>query len=358
MKFVHIADMHFDSPFTMLSDKVNLGNVRRLEQRLAFKKMIEYIKENNISYLFISGDLYEQEYIRKETIEYINNFFTKIPETRIFISPGNHDPYIKNSYYNYYNWSSNVTIFDENIQKIELEGINIYGFGFNDYTCNDLKLERLEDLDKSKLNILVIHGNIDASKVEERQYNNMNQKMLQEKGFDYIALGHIHKTNYKENEKIVYPGSTISLGFDELGKHGMIVGDLEKDSIKLEFIPLDPREFVEIEIDCSTFYTIEDLAEKISNLDLEENNLYKLILTGKRNFEIILKDIYKFEIAENVIKIKNETKPNYYLEDLKNNTTLKGIFAQEILQRLERAKTDEEKEKIEKAMEIGMEVLE
>lgn len=33
MKFVHVADMHFDSPFTVLSAKSNLGNVRRLEQR-------------------------------------------------------------------------------------------------------------------------------------------------------------------------------------------------------------------------------------------------------------------------------------------------------------------------------------
>lgn len=31
MKFVHIADMHFDSPFVKLSDKDILGDLRRLE---------------------------------------------------------------------------------------------------------------------------------------------------------------------------------------------------------------------------------------------------------------------------------------------------------------------------------------
>ena len=45
MKFVHIADMHFDSPFVNLSDKESLGDLRRLDQRKAFKKVIEYIKE-------------------------------------------------------------------------------------------------------------------------------------------------------------------------------------------------------------------------------------------------------------------------------------------------------------------------
>ena len=36
MKFIHIADMHFDCPFTNLSDKENLGEMIRLEQREAF----------------------------------------------------------------------------------------------------------------------------------------------------------------------------------------------------------------------------------------------------------------------------------------------------------------------------------
>ena len=43
MKFIHIADMHFDSPFVNLSDKDGLGDLRRLEQRKVFKKVTEYI---------------------------------------------------------------------------------------------------------------------------------------------------------------------------------------------------------------------------------------------------------------------------------------------------------------------------
>ena len=75
MKFVHIADMHFDSPFVNLSDKDGLGDLRRLEQRKVFKKVIEYIKENNIKYLFISGDLYEQKYIKKSNVWNLKTHF-------------------------------------------------------------------------------------------------------------------------------------------------------------------------------------------------------------------------------------------------------------------------------------------
>ena len=43
MRFIHIADMHFDTPFTFLGEKENLGDIRRLEQRQIFQKVINYI---------------------------------------------------------------------------------------------------------------------------------------------------------------------------------------------------------------------------------------------------------------------------------------------------------------------------
>lgn len=188
MKFVHIADIHFDRPFVNLSDKDILGDLRRLEQRKVFKKMIEYIKQNNVEYLFISGDLYEHKYVKLSTIEYINNLFKEIPHTKIFISPGNHDPYIKNSYYNKFNWNENVTIFSNKIQKIQNEEVNIYGYGYDDFYCTDCGIEKLELEESEKINILVIHGTLDGASLEEKQYNSMTKKMLQEKKFDYIAL--------------------------------------------------------------------------------------------------------------------------------------------------------------------------
>ena len=43
MKFVHIADVHFDALFSNLAGVENLPDVRRLEQRNVFKKVITYI---------------------------------------------------------------------------------------------------------------------------------------------------------------------------------------------------------------------------------------------------------------------------------------------------------------------------
>ena len=167
MKFVHIADMHFDMPFTVLS-KNGLAEERRYDQRNVFNKMIYYVKENNIEYLFIVGDLYENEYVRKSTIEYINNCFKQIPNTKIYITPGNHDPYINNSYYNRFEWNENVHIFTK-LEKVENKDVNIYGYGFTDFYSK--KIELPTDLDNSKINMLIMHADLDGSNREVGEYN-------------------------------------------------------------------------------------------------------------------------------------------------------------------------------------------
>ena len=358
MKFVHIADMHFDTSFTTLTNKAGLGDIRRQDQRLAFKKIIDYIKENEIPYLFISGDFYEHEYIRLSTIEYINNLFTEIPGTQIFISPGNHDPYLKDSFYNKFYWSENVHIFDSKMSIFETEDANIYGFGFDDFYYTNHEIETMEIKDRNKINILVAHGSLNASETLEKEYNPMSQKMIENKGFDYVALGHIHKLYYNEepNQRVVYPGSTVSLGFDELGQHGMIVGNVEKGKIEIAFVPVDNKEFVIKEIDVTNVLDLDELATIINNIDFAENTYYKISLVGRRDFEINLFKLNKLLINGNIIKVKDYTKLNYDLERISKENTLRGLFVKEILQKMEENPQDEEI--LQNALDIGFEILE
>ena len=343
MKFVHIADLHLDSPFTTISDRADLGMQRRLEQREALKKVVEFIKENEIEYLFISGDLYEQEYIRESTIKYVNDLFKKIPKTKIYITPGNHDPYIKNSYYALFNWNNNVKIFTQNVEKIENEEVDIYGFGFNNFEMRENQLESIKIENNNKINILITHGDIIDS-----IYNPMNINLLKNKGFDYVALGHVHKRDDSTN--IVYPGSLISLGFDELGEHGMIVGEIINKKLFKKFIPIDNREFIEKEINISDIYSEEELIEKINNIE-ENNNLYKINLIGYRNFPI---NINIKLLKNNIIKIKNNTKIKIEIKE--NNYTLKGIFIKKLNEKKNNGEINENI--YEKILELGMQVLE
>ena len=356
MKFVHIADMHFDTPFKSLSAKENLGEIRRLEQRKIFKQIIEFIKENYIQYLFIAGDLYEHEYVKQSTIEYINSLFREIPNTKIFISPGNHDPYIKNSYYKNYNWAENVYIFKDKLEKYEDENVNIYGMAFTEFYMEESLINHFA-LDYSiKPSILVAHIDLNGSKDEEGfSYNPILESKLNSIGFDYIAMGHIHKNNIENKNRIYYPGSTISLGFDEIGEHGMIVGEISKESFHKQFIPLDTRVFTEIVLNVENFTSREDMIEHIVDLELKENFMYKLILIGKRNFEINIREILKVISRENILKIKDITKTNYNIEEIARENNLRGIFIREVLKKLETGEYTEKE--IEKAIEIGLEAM-
>ena len=368
MRFIHMADVHFDSPFTVLASRENLANERRLEQRKAFADAIEYIKENQIPFLFISGDLYEQKYIRKSTIEYINNLFKEIPNTQIFITPGNHDPFLVNSFYNTFKWNDNVTIFDSEIKIVETEEADIYGFGFTDFYCENSQIEKINIKNKNKINILIAHGSLDASKTLDMQYNPLNSNKLKEIGFDYAALGHIHKANFEENKNnFIYPGSLISFGFDELGEHGFLDVEINKNNSeinnlinlkinnnnlnnsginknnfkinkKIKFIKADKRVF-----------------EEIKNIKTDKQKNYKVILEGYKNTEINLNKIQKMVLNETILKVKDFSKMKYDINELANQNNLKGVFINRILQKEQEGICT--KEEMEEAIEIFINAL-
>lgn len=357
MKFVHIADMHFDAPFTSLNAVENLGEKRRLEQRNAFRKIIDFVLKNDVEYLFIAGDLYEHEYVRKSTIDFIAKEFNRIKDTKIFITPGNHDPYVRNSYYDTYDFGDNVYVFNSsNIEKFEDENVNVYGMAFTEFYMNNSALENINLPFSNKLNILVAHCDLNGSKDSEGfSYNPILESKLNSIGFDYIALGHVHKNNIDNKNRTYYPGSTISLGFDELGSHGMIAGEITKDSFSMEFVELDDRKFEELVISVDDTYSKEDLCEKILNRYLNDMVMYKVILKGKRNFEIDTRELLRVLSHENILKIKDETKIAINLEDLARQNNLKGFFIKEVYKMYENGLCSEEE--FEKAIEIGLDAM-
>lgn len=354
MKFIHIADMHFDAPFSSLSVRDNLASTRRMDQRNVFRKVIDYALENRIDYLFISGDLYEQSYVKKSTIDFIKEQFDRIPKTNIFISPGNHDPYLRNSYYANYDFGSNVYIFKGDFECKELADCNIYGMGFTDFYAKDINYSSINILNNDKPNIMIMHAYLNGTTEEEKNYNPILESRLESFGFDYVALGHIHKRyhNEKKNQKIVYPGSLISLGFDELGEHGMIVGSVENKKLSTEFVKLDDTEFTLYDVNVDKISSKEELIEKINEIKLEDNKLYEIVLTGRHQFEIKTNEVFKMVSDNRILKIKDTSKIFYDIDEIQKEKSLKGLFVKNVLKQKDTGKyTDEE---IEKALEIGL----
>lgn len=351
MKFVHIADIHLDAPFQGLNNVGTLGGKRRLEQRKVFKKVIDYIKQNQIDYLFIAGDLYENDYIKKSTIEYINELFKEIEQTKILITPGNHDPYIKNSYYENFEWNDNVYICKKEFEIVQEDEVDFYLTAFTDFYQNNSPIEKINIVNKNKINILITHCDLNGSKDENGySYNPILESRLNNAKFDYVAMGHIHKSNFMNNLKNIYPGSLISFGFDELGEHGMIVGEISKSSLDTRFVKLDDRIFKKVEFDVKGILSQEEIIEKIGNLELEENNMYEIILVGDRECEINEMAILKLLNKENILKVKDCTQLGYNIEELAKENNLRGIFVREVIKKYDDGIYTEDQ--IKKAIEI------
>ncbi|MCL2384071.1 MAG: hypothetical protein FWC79_08250 [Oscillospiraceae bacterium] len=97
-----------------------------------------------------------------------------------------------------------------------------------------------------------------------------------------LHFGHIHKPIYEGEDNIVYPGSMISFGFDELGERGVLDVEIIGGRLQKTFIKLDERVFEEIKLDVSEMNSGEELVEQINSLDLNDSTMYKLILTREQ----------------------------------------------------------------------------
>ena len=135
----------------------------------------------------------------------------------------------------------------------------------------------------------------------------------------------------------------------------MIIGEISKNKNNIQFLKLDNRVFVENQLDISDINSEEGLIEKLNELKFEQNTENKIILIGKRNFEINKNKIIKLIQNKSIIKIKDETKIKYDLQEISKENNLRGIFVKKSLEKLYSGFY--EKEEVLKAIEIGLEVL-
>ena len=78
-----------------------------------------------------------------------------------------------------FNWNNNVYIFKYDIEKIELDDVNIYGYGFSSFYSEGININEIK-IDNQKNNILIMHADLDASKEAKELYDKL-ESLLHEK---------------------------------------------------------------------------------------------------------------------------------------------------------------------------------
>lgn len=322
-KFVQSGDFHLDSPLEAFETQTS----RRLKLLDSFGRVADTVKETNADLLLLTGDVFDNDGIKAETIDYLKAKLSEIPQTKVFVSPGNHDYIGRSSAWTDVQWPDNVYVFSD-FESIFLEelGVIVHGAGFKDRTAEETMLPKLAALDTRWVNLLVMHGDITRTS----SYNPLDIEELAH--FDYCALGHRHefqKTGTRQH--IVYAGNPCARNFLETGVKGCVVGTYEKGVIKTEFRPFDFPSFHNIVLDVTGYRTNAQVRELIENTVSNEKDYYRITLTGRNNIEHDTGYLAE-AIDAGSLEVLDETKYLRNYEALKEEPTLQGEFTRRMLE--------------------------
>lgn len=340
IKILHTADLHIDAPFSVCTPSERAA--RRDEQRQVLQDVCNICKQEKIHLLLIAGDLFDSDFVRADTPAFIAACFASIPDTHVFISPGNHDPYYERSPYRAAKFPDNVHIFtEETLSHIDIPSLNVavYGFGYQKRAVTGNPIDGLRVRDNTKINILVCHGDLDDASTE---YFNIKSDDLEGSFLNYAALGHIHKTSdFMRLGKTTFAfcGTPLGRGFDECGEKGVIIGEIGVGSVALRHMPIAVRRYEISVINLDGCKSEDTALSKIKDAceDFDENTALRIVLSGNVQTEITLSEERVRTLLPKplYIEIKNETLYLPDMQELMRENSLRGEFCRKIKPMLE-----------------------
>ncbi|MFB5088752.1 DNA repair exonuclease [Psychrobacillus sp. PGGUH221] len=268
VRFLHIADLHLDSPFKGLTSipQNKLQDIRESTFK-AFTNIINYAKASKPDFILIVGDIYDGEnrslraqHLFQKGMEELSS--VGIP---VFICYGNHDHLSGN--WVRFQLPDNVDVFEEEVdtKTLEVEGnkVHISGFSYKERHIRDAMHVHYPIANGLDYHIGMLHGSIEGNE-EHDVYAPFRQADLISKGYDYWALGHIHKRQIlSDDPPIVYPGNTQSRHRNEKGLKGFYEVSLTKGQANLQFIHSSAFIYDEVAVSCDGIIHANELIARI-----------------------------------------------------------------------------------------------
>lgn len=338
MKLIHLSDLHLGkrvNEFSMLED-----------QQFILTKIINIIDEQKPDGVIIAGDVYDKSVPSAEAVELFDDFLVRLSkrDLKVFVISGNHDSAERIAFGGRLMNKSGIymsPVYNGKVEPITINDewgeINVYMLPFvkptnvrryypesEIVTYTDAVKTAVDDMniDASKRNILVTHQFVTGALRTESEdisvggTDNVDASVFAD--FDYVALGHIHRSQSCTSNFIRYSGTPLKYSFSEAGdnKSVTVVTIKAKGDIALDFIPLTPkRDMVEIkgsyeELTLKCFWenttynedymhiTLtdeEDVPDALARLRVIYKNIMKLDYDNKRT-----RTINQINGAENV----------------------------------------------------------
>ncbi len=262
MKILHTADLHIGKTvngFSMLEDQKHILN-----------QILEIIRSERPDALFIAGDVYDSPLPSAAAVELFDSFLSRAAREniKIFIISGNHDSPRRLAFGQSLMQGGGVYIspvYSGKIEPIILNdrygpvGIYLIPFikpaavrealgaeGINSYEDAIAAVIEGLDIPIGRRNAALLHQFVtgaEKSGSEEMsigELNNISASILDK--FDYVALGHIHRSQKVQRDALRYSGSPLKYSFSEAGHiKSVTIAELrEKGSLSVKTLPLSP----------------------------------------------------------------------------------------------------------------------
>lgn len=310
MKFIHMADIH-------LGAKPDKGRPWEKEREKhnwqALVEVITKAKEEQVELLLIAGDLFHRQPLPQELKE-LNHQFTRIPRTKVVIVAGDGDYLHEDFYYRTFTWAENVHFLkEETINSVDFPGmrVRVYGLSYWQKEITKNLCDNIQAREDDWCNILLVHGGDDKHipfKIQD----------FKDSGFDYVALGHVHKPMQHIPDRVVMAGALQPIECNDMGEHGYFSGEIKEHKCHVEFHPLYYCEYVPLNIKVTSGMTEDTLQELIMEKvrQAPAHQIFKVTLSGICGAAVPV-DGTKLKMLERVAQVVNRCQSDHDYEKLK-----------------------------------------
>lgn len=368
-RFLHIADLHLDTPFTGSGFSRDQVLARRRDLPAVLRDAALTAREKQADALLVAGDLFEEEYLNPGTLQRAYAIFAELAPRPVVIAPGNHDPAHPASPYITEEAPRNVRIFrDDRVTKLELPavGADIYGLAMTRgrETRELLRGFRVEG--GPRIKILLCHGAAyRGDPGQAKDYHPINVGSLKESGADYCALGHYHRAlavwRDARGLRAAYPGCPEPLRFGRTGDHGALLVDIVTPGGGLvdKSLVLQKRRCHQIECDlsrCDTVAAIDNEIRSALNKPELEGDLVELTLSGSVPPDALFDPADYADCAAHIfaLRLNNATHPAYDFAAISNERSPRGAFCKRMLGEIESAEDAGRRSVREEALRLGL----
>ena len=265
-KFIHAADVHLDSPLRGLAryESAPVESIRNACRR-AFENLVDLAIEENVAFVLLAGDLYDGDWKDYSTGIFLSRQMGRLGQhdVPVFAVAGNHDA--ANRMTKALDNPANMRILSsrkvETIRLAEL-AVAIHGRSFGARHVDENLAAGFAAAEKGVFNIGLLHTSLEGRE-GHAVYAPCSADDLRAKGYQYWALGHVHKQEFvSEDPWIVFPGCIQGRHIQEAGAKGCVLVTVQDGAVSLvEKCPLDVFRWAACSVDLTEAAEMREVFE-------------------------------------------------------------------------------------------------